>query len=40
MDTVDTVVFDIGGVLEVGEVIDRGRYPSWLAEIGASRGLD
>ena len=40
MDTVDTVVFDIGGVLEVGEVIDRGGYPSWLAEIGASRGLD
>src|SRR5580765_3094692 len=34
------LVFDIGGVLEVGEVIDQGGYPDWLRSVAESRGLD
>lgn len=32
------VVFDIGGVLEVGEVIDAGGYPWCVATVAAAAG--
>ena len=34
------MVFDLGGVLEIGDVIDRGVRPAWLAHMCEQRGWD
>lgn len=37
---ISAVVFDIGGVLEIGDVIDNGVRPGWLDQLCTERGWD
>ena len=34
------VVFDLGGVLEIGDAIDKGVRPDWLSQLCRERGWD
>lgn len=37
---INAVVFDVGGVLEIGDVIDKGVRPAWLTRLCLERGWD